>query len=124
MEERDPQTGAIIGAAMEVHNWLGHGFLESVYHDAITVELRRCSIPFHREVALPVMYKDEKLASMFRADLICYGEVIVELKALSALAGKEKAQLLNYLKATGLKRGLLLNFGAPRLQVERLVLNF
>ena len=121
MASHDPQTYAIIGAAMEVHATLGRGFLEAVYHAALKIELTLRGIPFQCEVELPVGYKGTQLNCYYRADLICYGEIIVELKALSQLTGVEEAQLINYLKATGLRRGLLLNFGADRLQYKRLV---
>ena len=120
-EERDPQTYAIIGTAMEIHRQLGHGFLEAVYQDAAVVEFTLRKIPFEKEVSLPVHYKDTLLPSHYRADFICFSEIIVEFKALSRLSNVEEAQLLNYLKATGLKRGLLLNFGASSLQYKRLV---
>jgi len=124
MDERDPQTRAIIGAAMEVHTALGHGFLESVYHEALALELTRLTVPFQREVVLPIYYKGAPLATSFRADLICFGEVVMELKALATLSGTEESQLLNYLKATGLKRGLLFNFGSKRLRFKRMVREF
>ena len=120
-EERDPQTYAIIGAAMEIHRQLGHGFLEAVYQDAAVIEFPLRKIPFEREVSLPVRYKDTLLPSHYRADFICFSEIIVEFKALSRLSNVEEAQLLNYLKATDLKRGLLLNFGISSLQYKRLV---
>ena len=120
-EERDPQTYAIIGAAMEIHRQLGHGFLEAVYQDAAVIEFPLRKIPFEKEVALPIRYKDVLLPSNYRADFICFSEIIVEFKALSRLSSVEEAQLLNYLKATGLKRGLLINFGAPSLQYKRMV---
>lgn len=120
-EERDPQTYAIIGAAMEIHRQLGHGFLEAVYQDAAVIEFPLRKIPFEKEVSLPIRYKDTLLPSHYRADFICFSEIIVEFKALSRLSTVEEAQLLNYLKATGLKRGLLINFGASSLQYKRLV---
>jgi GxxExxY protein len=122
MDERDPQTHAIIGAAMEVHSELGAGFLESVYQEAMERELRSSGIPFASQVELPIMYKGERLLTSFRSDLVCYHEVIVELKSIKTLTNVDEAQLLNYLKATGLKRGLLLNFGANRLEVKRMIL--
>ena len=120
--EADPQTYAIIGAAMEVHRVLGNGFLEAVYQEALAIEMEKQSIPFEREVALEVHYKGKPLKASYRADFVCYGEIIVELKALERLSGKETAQLIHYLKATGFHRGLLLNFGTPSLQVKRVVL--
>ncbi len=116
-EARDPQTYAILGAAMEIHNQLGHGFLEAVYHDAAVIEFPLRHIPFEKEVNLPIRYKGILLPTHYRADFVCFGEIIVEFKALPRLSGVEEAQLLNYLKATGMKRGLLINFGAPSLQV-------
>ena len=120
----DTQTYAIIGAAMEVHRELGCGFLESVYHEALGEEFSRCNIPYDREVALRVTYKDKVLSCLFKADFLCFGSVIVELKALDSLTGKDQAQVINYLKATKITRELLINFGAPSLQYERLVLGF
>jgi GxxExxY protein len=120
-QPRDPQTHAIIGAAMEVHRHLGPGFVEAVYRDAFWWELESRAIPFEAEVPLPVYFKGQRLATVFRVDLVCYGLIIVELKALMSIGGLEVAQVLNYLKASSLPRGLLLNFGAPRLEYRRLV---
>jgi GxxExxY protein len=119
--ENDLQTHEIIGAAIEVHKELGHGFLEAVYHEALSLEFDRRQIPFGREAQLPVYYKNQQLSCSYRADFICYGDIIVELKAIINLTSIEQAQVLNYLKATGCKRGLLLNFGSPSLQFKRLV---
>ena len=119
--ERDPQTYTIIGAAMDVHRELGHGYLEAVYHEALRVELGARGIPYHSEVLLPISYKGRQLATSFRADLVCYEQVLVELKALRSVGGPEEAQVLNYLKASGLSRALLLNFGAPSLEFRRLI---
>ena len=121
VDERDPQTYAIIGAAMEIHRQLGHGFLEAVYQEAALVEFPLKDIPFEREVSLPIKYKNVILPTHYRADFVCFSEVIVEFKALSRLSTVEESQLLNYLKATGLKRGLLINFGTTSLQYKRLV---
>ncbi|MBW7919182.1 MAG: GxxExxY protein [Anaerolineales bacterium] len=120
-ETRDPQTYAIIGAAMEIHCQLGHGFLEAVYRDAAVIEFPVRQILFEKEVVLPIKYKGVLLPTYYRADFVCFSEIIVEFKALTRLSNVEEAQLLNYLKATGLKRGLLINFGAPSLQYKRLV---
>jgi GxxExxY protein len=121
VDERDPQTYAIIGAAMEIHRQLGHGFLEAVYQEAAVIEFPLKHVPFEREVSLPIKYKNILLPTYYRADFVCFAEIIVEFKALSRLSSVEEAQLLNYLKATGLKRGLLINFGASSLQNKRLV---
>lgn len=117
----DEQTQAIIGAAMKVHRELGCGFLEYVYQCALAVELERLGIPFQREVDLPVYYGGEKLECTYRADFICYGEIIVELKALSQLTGIEDSQVINYLKASSMHRALLLNFGRKSLEFKRFV---
>jgi GxxExxY protein len=116
----DPRTYAIIGAAKEVHQVLGCGYLERVHHLAMINELRRRGIPFEVEVVLPVTYKGDLLDCTYRIDLLCYGEVLVELKALSSLGGVEQAQVLNYLRLGTLDVALLLNFGTTRLEVQRL----
>jgi len=120
-EKRDPRTFAIIGAAMEVHRELGPGFLEVVYQDALQVEFKKREIPHQREVELPVYYKGELLEHSYRADYICYDEVVVELKAMDALTGKDEAQIIHYLKVTRSSPGLLLNFGSDSLQFKRFV---
>src|SRR5579862_1586934 len=99
-DSRDPQTHAIIGAAMEVHRQLGPGFLEAVYQEALALEFAARGIPFAPEVELPVYYKGQQLTCFYKADFVCYESVILELKALKAITGVEEAQLLNYLKAT------------------------
>jgi GxxExxY protein len=116
---RDERTYAIIGAAMEVHKLLGHGFLEAVYHEALSLEMQARGIPFEQEVVLHIYYKTQSLKAGYRADFICFDQVIVEIKALSRLSGVEEAQILNYLKATGYATGLLLNFGAKSLEYKR-----
>ena len=120
---KDPQTYEIIGAAMEVHRQLGHGFLEAVYQEALAIEMARRDIPFEREVTIPVEYKGHRLQCSYRADFVCFKEIVVELKAIDQLSGADEAQLINELKATDLHRGLLLNFGAPSLEYKRLVFN-
>ena len=121
MESKDPETYAIIGAAMEVHRVLGCGFAESAYQDALAIELERRSIPFQREVALLISYKGQKLNTAYRADFICFDRVIVELKALARLGPIEDAQLMNYQKVSERPVGLLLNFGARSLESKRMV---
>ena len=118
---RDPRTYAIIGAAIEVHRQLGHGFLEAVYQEALAVELESRGIPYQREVELPISYKGTRLRCVYRADFVCFDEVIVELKTVRTLSGVEESQVINYLKATGYQTGLLLNFGGLRLDHQRLV---
>jgi GxxExxY protein len=120
---RDPQTYQIIGAAMEVHRVLGRGFLEPVYRQALRIEFVARSIPFSAESELLIQYKGQELDCKYRADFICFGEVLVEIKAISQITGVERAQVINYLKATGFRRALLLNFGADSLQYERVVLS-
>lgn len=118
-EERDPRTYAIIGAAMEVHRRIGPGFLELVYHEALEIEFAARKIPFASEVRIPIRYRDQTLRSFFQADFICFGQVIVEIKALKELTDIEEAQTLNYLRVARLSVGLLINFGAPSLQRKR-----
>ncbi|HMA33190.1 MAG TPA: GxxExxY protein [Chloroflexia bacterium] len=113
---------AIVGAAIAVHRELGAGFLEAVYHEALEIELRDRSIPFISQQTLAIRYKGHQLKKEYIADLICYDNIIVELKALDQLAGKEEAQVLNYLKATSFRVGLLVNFGSPhKLEWKRFV---
>ena len=119
--ERDQETFAIIGAAMEVHRELGRGFLELVYQTALALEFQECTIPFKAELALPVHYKEKLLTCSYRAGFVCFENIVVETKAISKLTGADEAQLINELKATGLRRGLLLNFGAVSLEYKRLV---
>ena len=121
MTQRDQRTYAIIGAAMEVHRELGSGFLEAVYHEVLTIEMTSRNIQFVHEVELPVIYKGQQLATSYRADFICFDTVILEIKALGKLNTLQEAQILNYLKATGLGVGLLINFGAESLQYKRFV---
>ncbi len=117
----DSKLYELIGVAMEVHNTLGPGFVEKVYGDAFKRELLLRNIPFEREKELTVFYKGERIESTFYEDFVCYGSVIVELKAVSNLLPIHKAQLLNYMKATGIKKGLLINFATQLLEFEKYV---
>jgi GxxExxY protein len=119
--EKDPQTCGIIGAAMEVHRELGNGFLEAVYQAALAIEFSERGIPFQGEVELPVYYKGRRLSCGYRADSICFESVLVETKAISALTAVNQAQLLNELKITKHRRGILINFGTSNLEYKRLV---
>jgi len=114
MGDRDELTEKIIGAAIEVHRILGPGLLESIYEEALAIELDLRSIPFRRQVEIDVQYKGHTIKGQ-RLDLLVEGQVVVELKSVTNLPEVAMAQVLSYLKASGLKRGLLLNFGAPKL---------
>ena len=116
-------TGKIIGAAMEVHRTLGCGFLEAVYQEALELELELQRIPFIAQQELTIVYKGRTLEQKYKPDIIADNKVIVEIKALARLTGIEEAQVINYLKATGCKVALLINFGAKSLEWKRLVLN-
>lgn len=121
-EEKDPQTHAVIGAAMEVHRELGKGFAERIYHLAMIEELERQGIPFNTEFEIPIYYKQQRLDCNYRIDLVCMDSIVVELKAHEGLGASDTSQIINYLKASGLRRGLLLNFGMGSLQFKRVVL--
>lgn len=123
-DKRDVETYSIIGAAMEVHRELGCGFLEAVYQEALAIEFLKREIPYEKEKQIIIQYKGDDLETTYRADFVCYGSIIIELKALSALTSIEQSQVINYLKATGLKRALLINFGKEKLEYKRMVLNF
>ena len=120
-QRRDPETYAIIGAAMETHRELRHGLVEPVYQDALEVEFLALGIPFEREKLLNVLYKGKPLPSFFKADFVCYESVIVECKSQASIGAIEDAQVINYLRITGLERAVILNFGTPSLQYKRLV---
>ncbi len=111
----------IIGACMEVHKELGSGFLEAVYHEALMIELNRQNIPFETNVKLQVKYKNQQLQKVYYADIICYDNIFIELKAMDGLVPEHYAQVINYLKATGYKLGVLVNFGTKSLQYKRLI---
>lgn len=117
------ESYAIQGAIFEVYSEIGCGFLEAVYQECLEKELRIRRIPFVSQPELKLSYKGEKLAQTYKPDLICFDQIIVELKAVKEFAPVHKAQVINYLKATGMKLGLLVNFGDyPKATVTRLVL--
>ena len=109
------------GAIFEVYREMGCGFLEAVYQECLEKELARRNIPFVAQKKLKLAYKDEPLKQTYKPDLICYGKIIVELKAVRVIAPEHKAQVINYLKATGMKLGLLVNYGTyPKATITRL----
>lgn len=111
----------IIGACIEVHKELGSGFLEAVYQEALAVEMKKQNIPFERESELKISYKGIDLNKKYLADFICFNKILLELKALTKLTGEHESQVLNYLKATGFRLGLLINFGHISLESKRIV---
>ncbi len=111
----------IIGACLKVHNKLGPGFLEGVYSEALVLEFNKDEIPFEKEKSLSIIYDGNPLKKKYRADFICYEKIIVELKATNFLYQHDTNQLMNYLKSTKLKLGILVNFGSPSLSYKRIV---
>ena len=116
---KDEETYAVIGSAMAVHRELGPGFLESAYGDALEIELSNRSIPFEREKLIHIYYKGVPIKTFYQADFVCYNNLIVELKTVDQILEIHRAQLIHYLKATGIKKGLLVNFKSNSLQYER-----
>ena len=106
---------------MEVHSMLGCGFSEAVYQEALAIEMTERGIPFELEKLIQIDYKGKVLKKYYQADFVCYDKIILELKALSALTSEHESQLLNYLKATGLKLGILINFGEKSLVYKRFI---
>ncbi len=112
----------IIGACMKVHRELGSGFLEPVYHEALVVEFNKQGIPFESEKVFKIIYSGVELKSTYVADFVCYDKIVLEIKATSSLSDAHVSQLLNYLKASGMQIGLLVNFGEASLKYQRCVL--
>jgi GxxExxY protein len=116
------ETYQVLGACFEVYNEMGCGFLESVYQECLEKELNSCGIPFEAQQSIELAFKGQELQRTFAPDLLCFGKVIVELKAVRRLAAEHRAQLINYLKACRLEVGLLVNFGSyPQLDYERVI---
>jgi GxxExxY protein len=119
----DKETYSIRGAIFEVYKELGNGFLEAVYQEALEKELAIQNIPFLAQQEIKLFYKGAPLKQVYKPDLICYNQIILELKATSKILPEHEAQLINYLKATKLKLGLLVNFGNyPKVEIKRFVL--
>ena len=119
----ESESYVIRGACYEVHKEKGSGFWESVYQECMEIELRLQGIPFLAQPELELSYKGEHLESKFKPDLIVFGKIVVELKALETLTEKHQSQVMNYLKATGMSLGFLVNFGAhPKVDIVRIVL--
>jgi len=117
------ETYKIIGACFEVYKEKGCGFNEAIYQECLELELELQGVPFVAQPQLPLKYKGRLLKQSFRPDLICFGNVVVELKAVTVLADEHRSQVLNYLNATGHRLALLINFGHhPKLEWERIVL--
>lgn len=111
----------IIGAAMKVHRELGCGFLEQVYQEAFEIELKKQNILYEREAPIAISYDGHTLNKQYVADFICYDKIIVELKAVKEIDSIHEAQVFNYLKATGMRLGLLINFGEASLEYKRII---
>ncbi len=116
------ETYKIIGAAIEVHKELGHGFLEAVFQEALEIEFEDQTIPFESQKQLQIHYKGRVLKKQYIADFLVQNEILIEIKAIEKLTSKEESQVINYLNATNLKLGLLINFGSEgKLEWKRLV---
>src|ERR1700761_4279705 len=111
----------IIGACFEVHKILGHGFKEAVYKDALELELNKLNIPFSREKPYSIFYKEQKLKHFFVADFVVYDTIILEIKIGNYIGDPYLKQTLNYLKASGLRLGIVINFGTPSLEYQRVI---
>ena len=119
----EEEAFAIRGAVFDVYREMGAGFLEAVYQECLEREMSIRAIPFTSQKELGLIYKGEELKQIYKPDIICYEKIIVELKAVKEIAPEHKAQLFNYLKATGLKLGFLVNFGShPKATIERIVI--
>ncbi|MFA6173159.1 MAG: GxxExxY protein [Kiritimatiellales bacterium] len=117
------ETYQIIGACFEVYKEKGCGFLEAVYQECLAIEFKLQGIPYEPQKTLPLSYKKQPLDQIYKADFVCFGKIILEIKAADKLTDKDRSQVLNYLNATGFEVGLLVNFGHhPKIEHERFVL--
>jgi GxxExxY protein len=116
------ETFRIRGAVFEVHGAMGAGFLEAVYQECLAIEFARRGVPFRAQQPMALDYKGQRLRQTYVPDFVCFDMIIVELKVAREIAPEHRAQLINYLRATGLKLGLLVNFGAPEAKIERFAL--
>jgi GxxExxY protein len=116
------ETHQIVGSAMEVLNHIGHGFHEKIYENALVVEFELRGIPWVQQRAFDIVFK-QNVVGTYIPDLICFDQIIVDTKTIEAITDLERGKMINYLKVTGLKLGLLINFKHPRLQWERVVLS-
>ncbi len=116
------ESYAIMGACFEVYKDKGCGFVEPVYQECLSIELRHQQIPFIEQQQLNLFYREQKLAHIYKPDFVCFGKIILEIKAVTKLSDDHRAQVMNYLKATGFELGLLINFGHfPKIEYERIV---
>ena len=119
----EDESYAIRGAVFEVYREIGCGFLEAVYQECLETELAERNIPFEAQKELPLTYKGRPLTQIYKADLVCYGQIVLELKATKTITAEHRAQTINYLKAANIRLGLLINFGShPKATIERLIL--
>jgi len=119
----EDESYAIRGAVFEVYREIGCGFLEAVYQECLETELAERNIPFEAQKELPLTYKGKPLTQIYKADLVCYGQIVLELKATKTITAEHRAQTINYLKAANIRLGLLINFGShPKATIERLIL--
>jgi len=117
------ETFDIVGAAIHVHRFLGQGFLEPVYQESLELEFEDRNIPHVSQKRLPIYYRGQKLKKYYQPDFLCFGKIVVEIKALNKLTDNELAQTLNYLRITDMKLGILINFGSSgKLEWKRIVL--
>ncbi len=116
------ESYAIIGGCFEVYKDKGCGFVEPVYQECLSIEFQHLDIPFVEQRELDLYYRERKLTHVYKPDFVCFDKIIIEIKAVQSLAAEHRAQVMNYLKATGFELGLLVNFGHfPKLEYERIV---